>query len=66
MDFSQAQCDIHKETDPIQSHFDIKWLEDFLDTLNIVFGQDWTEEMGWRYMGRKPKRGKMELNFRKK
>ena len=50
-----------EETDPIQSHFDIKWSEDFLDTLNIVFGQDWTEEMGWRYIGRKPKNGKKEL-----
>ena len=55
-----------EETDPIQSHFDIKWLEDFLDTLNIVFNEGWTEEMGWRYMGRKPKSGKMELKLKNK
>lgn len=51
--------------DRLESHFDIKWLEDFIDTLNIVFNEDWTHEMGIRYLGRHPKSGIFELKCRK-
>lgn len=53
------------DKDPIPSHFDIRWLEDFLDALNIVFDEEWTEEMGLRYMGRKPKNQTRELRVSK-
>ena len=65
-DGAEKYRELLEETDPIQSHFDIQWLEDFLDTLNFVFGEDWTEEMGWRYIGRKPKNGKIEFRYNPK
>ena len=42
------------EKDRLKSHFDIQWLEEFLDTLNIVYNEDWTQEMCYRYLGRRP------------
>lgn len=45
--------------DRLASHFDIRWLEDFIDTLNTVCNEDWSREMGYRYLGRKPKPGEL-------
>lgn len=43
------------DKDRLKSHFDIQWLEDLIDVLNIIYNGDWTLEMGHRYLGRKPK-----------
>lgn len=53
--------------DRLKSHFDIQWIEDFIDTLNFIYNEDWTQEMGQRYLGRKPKSRELrELKCRSK
>ena len=57
--------DLLLDKDRLESHFDIQWLEDFIDTLNIIYNEDWTQEMSHRYLGRKPKTGELrELKCR--
>lgn len=36
----------------IGSHFCHAWLEEYIETLDIVFNEDWTKEMKIRYLGR--------------
>ena len=40
------------EKDRLKSHFDVQWLETFIDILNIVYKEEWTQEMAQRYLGR--------------
>ena len=51
--------DLLLEKDKLKSHFDIQWIEDFINTLNSVYNEDWTQEMGHRYLGRIPKSGEL-------
>lgn len=35
----------------LDSHFCYAWLEEYIDTLDKVFGEDWTKDMKIRYLG---------------
>lgn len=35
----------------LDSHFCYAWLEEYIDTLDKVFGEDWTKDMKSRYLG---------------
>lgn len=35
----------------LASHFCYAWLEEYIDTLDKVFGEDWTKDMKIRYLG---------------
>lgn len=45
---------IMEQPEGLSSHFYHDWLEDYIDTLDAVFDEEWTKQMAARYLGRLP------------